>query len=81
MGAEKTAGVRSQTHRRGDAVTKARRTLALANDRLREIHARLADRAIEIKTESGAVSHYEAYIDEDTFRVLMRLSSGAGCDE
>lgn len=36
---------------------------------------------MEVLTREGAVSHYEARLDERAFRELMNLSDGLGHDE
>jgi hypothetical protein len=55
--------------------------LALANTRMRKIHAILTDQAIEWVDFNGAVTGYTAQIDQETFKRLMNLSNGLKHDE
>ena len=62
-------------------VEKANDLLALANKRLRRIHAILTDQAISTVDGNGAVTGYIAHLDKETYRELWNLSDGLHHDE
>jgi aminopeptidase C len=75
---DKTNDIESGTRQ---SLSECSDLLALANNRLREIHAILTDQAIELQEANGAVTGYTAQLDQETFRTLMNLSDGLGHDE